>query len=343
MDILVTGAAGYIGSIVTEKLIQEGYSVIALDNLTQGYREAVVPEAMFIQAELADSEKLEQVFRRYQIGSVMHLAGESLVDGSMTDPRRYFQNNVICGISLLDTMLKYGVHKIVFSSSAAVYGKPKKVPIEESDPTMPVNAYGESKLMFERVLQWYGRAYKLRFIALRYFNAAGASERFGEDHHPETHLIPNALKVALGQHDYMPILGTDYSTKDGSCIRDYIHVLDIAKAHLLALKQLERDGNNKAYNLGNSEGYSVLEVISAVEKITGADVPRVVQPRRPGDPPVLVASSKLAKSELGWRPEYPALESIIESAWRWQKEHPHGYISQLASTKKLLLSERGRL
>ena len=337
MNILVTGAAGYIGSIITEKLIQEGSSVIALDNLTQGHREAIDPEAMFIRAELADSKKLEQVFRRYQISSVMHLAAESLVEDSMTDPKRYFQNNVICSVSLLDTMLKYGVHKIVFSSSAAVYGKPKKVPIEESDTTIPVNAYGESKLMFERILHWYGRAYKLKFIALRYFNAAGASERFGEDHNPETHLIPNALKVALGQRDYVPILGTDYPTKDGSCVRDYIHVLDIAKAHLLALKQLENNENNKAYNLGNGEGYSVFEVISAVRKVTGADIPTVIQSRRQGDPPVLVASSELAKSGLGWHPEYPALESIVESAWQWQKEYPYGYSSQLVSTKRTIL------
>jgi len=334
MNVLVTGAAGYIGSILTEKLIQEGSSVIALDNLAQGHREAVAPEAMFVQAELADSEKLEQIFRRYQISSVMHLAAESLVGESMTDPGRYFHNNVICSINLLDTMLKYGVHKIVFSSSAAVYGEPKKVPIGEGDPVIPVNTYGESKLMFERILHWYWCAYKLNFIALRYFNAAGASGCFGEDHNPETHLIPNALKVALGQRDYVPILGTDYPTKDGSCVRDYIHVLDIAKAHLLALKQLERGGSNKTYNLGNGEGYSVLEVISTIRKVTGADIPIVVQPRRPGDPPVLVASSKLAKSEIGWRPEYPALESIVESAWQWQKEHPHGYGNKLVSTKR---------
>ena len=337
MNILVTGAAGYIGSIVTEKLIQEGNSVIALDNLTQGSREAVIPEAIFIQAELADSEKLEQVFSRYPIDSVIHLAAESLVGDSMTDPKRYFQNNVICSLNLLDTMLKYGAHKIIFSSSAAVYGQPKKVPIKESGPTIPVSAYGESKLIFERILHWYGYAYKLKFTALRYFNAAGASNRFGEDHNPETHLIPNILKVALGQRDYLPIYGTDYPTKDGSCVRDYIHVLDIAEAHLLALKQLEESQSNKSYNLGNGEGYSVLEVISAVRKVTNADIPTVVQPRRSGDPPVLIASSKLAKSELGWQPEFPALASIIESAWQWQKEHPYGYNSTLASTQRTTL------
>ena len=336
MSILVTGAAGYIGSIITEELIREGRPVIALDNLTQGHQGAIVSEAVFIQADLADSEKLEQVFRHYQISSVMHLAAESLVEESMTDPKRYFHNNVICSTNLLDTMLEYGVHKIVFSSSAAVYGEPKKVPIKERDPAIPVNTYGESKLMFEKILHWYGHAYRLRFIALRYFNAAGASERFGEDHNPETHLIPNALKVALGQRDYVPILGTDYPTKDGSCVRDYIHVFDIAKAHLLALKQLDGGESNKAYNLGNGEGYSVFEVISAVRKVTGADIPTVVQARRRGDPPVLVASSKLARSELGWHPEYPALESIVESAWRWQKEHSYGYGSKVASTKEPL-------
>jgi len=328
----VTGAAGYIGSIVTEKLVQEGNSVIALDNLTQGHQEAVVPEAIFIQAELADSEKLEQVFRRYPIDSVIHLAAESLVGDSMTNPKRYFQNNVISSVSLLDTMLKYGAHQIIFSSSAAVYGEPKKVPIEESGPTIPVNAYGESKLMFERILHWYGHAYKLKFIALRYFNAAGASNRFGEAHNPETHLIPNILKVALRQRDYLPIYGTDHPTKDGSCVRDYIHVLDIAQAHLLALKQLDKDESNKSYNLGNGEGFSVFEVISAVRKVTNTDIPTVVQLRRPGDPPVLIASSKLAKSELGWYPEYPTLESIVESAWQWQKEYPYGYSSTLVSS-----------
>lgn len=337
MNILVTGAAGYIGSIVTEKLIQEGNSVIALDNLTQGHWEAVVPEAIFIQAELSDSKKLEQVFRRYPIDSVIHLAAESLVKESMADPKRYFQNNVICSVNLLDTMLKYGVHQIIFSSSAAVYGKPKRVPIKENSPTIPVNAYGESKLMFERILHWYGHAYKLKFITLRYFNAAGASNHFGEDHNPETHLIPNILKVASGQGDYVPIYGANYSTKDGSCVRDYIHVLDIANAHLLALKQLDKGESNKSYNLGNGEGYSVFEVISAVRKITNADIPTVVQPRRPGDPPVLIASSQLAKSQLGWRPEYPTLESIAESAWQWQKEHPDGYSSKLTSTQRTTL------
>lgn len=325
MNVLVTGAAGYIGSIVTEELVKEGNHVVALDNLKQGHREAVAPEAVFIQADLSNLEKLEYLFRHHQIESVMHLSAESTVEYSVTDPRRYFQNNVIYGINLLDIMLKHGVNKLIFSSTAAVYGEPEKIPIKENDPTRPVNAYGESKLMFERILYWYGLAYGLKFISLRYFNAAGASRHFGEDHRPETHLIPNVLKVALGQSDHISIFGSDYPTKDGTCIRDYIHVLDIAKAHSLALEYLEGNESNRAYNLGNSEGYSVLEVIEATKKVTGAQIPTVVHPRRPGDPAMLVASSGLAKLKLGWQPKYPDLESIIGSAWHWQTRHPYGY------------------
>lgn len=325
MNILVTGAAGYIGSVVTEELIREGNLVIALDNLKQGHREAVATEAVFIQGDLDSWQELEGVFRYHQIDAVMHLAAESLVEHSMTDPRRYFQSNVIYGMNLLSAMLKYDVYKLIFSSTAAIYGEPKKIPIEENAPTMPMNPYGESKLMFERILSWYGHAYGLRFISLRYFNAAGASERFGEDHNPETHLIPNVLNAALGQQEYMPVFGTDYDTKDGSCIRDYIHVLDVAKAHILALKHLEKNECNKAYNLGNGKGYSVIEVIETARKVINAQIPVVIHPRRGGDPPILVASSDLAKLELGWQPEYSELESIIESAWRWQKTHPHGY------------------
>jgi UDP-glucose 4-epimerase len=325
MNILVTGAAGYIGSIVAEELIRDGNSVIALDNLKQGHREAVAPEAIFVQLDLQDTEELAHLFERYEIQAVMHLAAESAVEYSMTDPRRYFQSNVIYGLQLLGTMVRHNVRKLVFSSTAAVYGQPEKMPIEESAPYVPVNAYGESKLIFEKALHWYGQAYGLKFISLRYFNAAGATERFGEDHRPETHLVPNVLKVALGQAKHVSIFGTDYPTTDGSCIRDYIHVSDIAKAHILALKQLERSEGDKAYNLGNGEGYSVIEVIEAARRVTGAEIPIVVSARRPGDPPALVSSSRLARSELGWQPDHPDLEAIIESAWRWQKGHPHGY------------------
>lgn len=325
MYILVTGAAGYIGSIVTEELIKQGYSVIALDNLKQGHREAVAPEATFIQSDLGDAEEIDRIFHHYQIEVVIHLAAETIVEYSMTDPGRFFRNNVIYGINLLDIMLKHKVHKLIFSSSAAVYGEPSKVPIKENHPQKPVNPYGESKLMFERILNWYGRSYGLKFISFRYFNAAGASERFGEGHGLETHLITNVLKVALGQKDYIPIFGTDYPTKDGTCIRDYIHVKDIAKAHVLALEHLERNEDSKAYNLGNGEGYTVKEVVEAARKITGAHIRSVPFPRRGGDPPVLVASSELAKLELGWQPVYPDLESLIDSAWQWQRRHPHGY------------------
>jgi UDP-glucose 4-epimerase len=324
MDILVTGAAGYIGSIVTEQLLREGNRVIALDNLQQGHREAVAPEAVFIKADLGDPEALDEVFRRYPIEAVMHLAAETVVEYSMTDPGRFFRTNVVYGINLLDTMLKHNVNRLIFSSTAAIYGEPEAIPIKEEHPLRPVNAYGESKLMFEQILQWYGQAYGLKSISLRYFNAAGASEEYGYDHHPATLLIPVVLKVALGQSDYVSIYGTDYPTRDGTCIRDYIHVLDIASAHLLALKHLDSPGN-KVYNLGNGEGYSVIEVIETARKVTGAKIPSRPYPRRAGDPVAVVASSALAKSELDWQPRYPDLESIIESAWQWQRKHPHGY------------------
>jgi UDP-glucose 4-epimerase len=324
MDILVTGVAGYIGSIVTEQLLREGNRVIALDNLQQGHREAVAPQAVFIEADLADSETLDEVFRHYPIEAVMHLAAETVVEYSMTDPGRFFRTNVVYGINLLDTMLKHKVNKLIFSSTAAVYGDPKAIPIEEDHPLQPVNAYGESKLMFEQILQWYGQAYGLKSISLRYFNAAGASEEYGYDHHPATLLIPVVLKAALGQSAYVPIYGTDYPTRDGTCLRDYIHVLDIASAHLLALKHLDSPGN-KVYNLGNGEGYSVIEVIETARRVTGVNIASRPCPRRAGDPVALVASSALAKSELGWQPRYPDLESIIASAWQWQRKHPHGY------------------
>ena len=255
----------------------------------------------------------------------MHLGAESLVGDSMNAPGRYFKSNIINGTNLLDAMLKHDVHKIIFSSTAAVYGEPDKTPIEESDPTTPVNPYGESKLIFERILHWYGHAYGLRFICLRYFNAAGASERFGEDHAPETHLIPNILKVALGQQKQIPVFGTDYPTGDGSCIRDYIHVTDIAEAHILALKYLDTGAANKAYNLGNNKGYSVIDVIETARMVTGNEIPTLIQPRRQGDPAVLIASSELARSELNWQPECSDIETIVENAWRWQKGHPYGY------------------
>jgi len=325
MNILVTGAAGYIGSIVTEQLSEAGNFVVALDNLKQGHREAVAQKAAFVQVDLANLEELDDVFHRYSVEAVVHLAADSIVEQSINDPKGVFRNNIINSINLVDTMLKHGVYKLVFSSSAAVYGEPEKVPIEENHATRPINPYGESKLMFERTLHWYGQAYGLKSVSLRYFNAAGASERFGEDHNPETHLIPNILKVALGQLNEIPIFGTDYPTRDGSCIRDYIHVVDIAKAHILSMKYLDKSKGSQVYNLGNGKGYSVMEVIETARRVTGKQIRTVIHPRRLGDPAALVARSKLAKSRLGWQPEFPNVESIIDGAWQWQKEHPHGY------------------
>jgi len=353
MKVLVTGGAGYVGSIVAEELLNGSYDVLVLDNLQQGHRGAVPRGAEFVCADIGDPASLEDMFRRYKFDAVMHMAAETVVEFSITDPRRYFQNNVVGGLNLLEAMRKYQVHKLVFSSSAAVYGEPQATPIEEAHAKVPVNAYGESKFMFERILDWYGRAYGLKHISLRYFNAAGASKLLGEDHRPETHLIPNILKAALfkssisnpqpqgpGTRDsgFVSIFGTDYPTKDGTAIRDYIHVVDIARAHILSLEKLESPAPSpqslgagdwglgaRAYNLGNGEGYSVLEVIETAKKVTGIDIPVKMGARRFGDPAVLVASSNLAKTELGWKPRFPELESIIESAWIWMREHPEGY------------------
>ncbi len=321
MNVLVTGGAGYVGSIVTERLLEAGHHAIVLDNLLQGHRQAVLPEADFVAGDIVDINILESTFSNTKIDAVMHMAAETVVEYSMTDPRRYFHNNVVAPINLLDVMLKHGVNKFIFSSSAAVYGEPEKELITEDHPKSPVNSYGESKLMFERILGWYGRAYKLNHISLRYFNAAGASERLGEDHHPETHLIPNIFKAAQNGNP-VAVFGSDYPTRDGSCVRDYVHVRDIAKAHLLALEKAETFSG--AYNLGSGKGYTVLEVVEAVKRISGLPVPVALCPRRVGDPAVLVASSQRARSELGWAPEN-SLDAIIKSAWEWTKRHPNGY------------------
>ena len=325
MNVLVTGAAGYIGSVVTEVLLHNGHRVLALDNLQQGHRAAVNPAAVFIQADLSYPEMLSDIFKKHDIDAVAHLAAETLVEYSMTDPRRFFQANVLCGMNLIDAMLESNIYRLVFSSTAAVYGEPDRIPIYENDVTKPVNAYGESKLIFERILDWYGRAYGLKCISLRYFNAAGASDYYGEHHEPETHLIPNVLDVALGRKDHVQIFGDDNDTKDGTCIRDYIHVLDIAEAHHLALQKLDVVKVNKAYNLGNGNGYSVKQLVEMAMKVTEVDIPIEVIPRRVGDPAVLVANAELIKTELGWKPKYCDLEEIIGSAWQWQSKHPHGY------------------
>jgi len=324
MNVLVTGGAGYVGSVVTEHLLIQGHSVTVLDNLQQGHREAVLAPAELVEGDVCDTKTLERVFLHAGINAVMHMAADTLVGDSMTDPRRYFHNNLVGGIGLLNAMLEHGVNRIIFSSTAAVYGEPRSTPIKEDHPKAPINSYGESKLMFETILDWYRRAYGMEYIAFRYFCAAGATELLGEDHRPETHLIPNVLKVALNKDRSVSVFGTDYPTRDGSCIRDFIHVSDVAQAHLLALERAH-NLSGRVYNLGNGEGYSVLEVIKVAEKVVGGNIPVEFCPRRPGDPVTLIASSERAAQELGWKPRFPELGSIMESAWRWLKDHPHGY------------------
>ena len=324
MAVLVTGGAGYVGSVVAEELLKEGYQVVVLDNLQQGHREAVPPGAEFVLSDICDSSALDELFAGFSFTTVVHMAAETVVEHSMTNPRLFFQDNVVGGMNLLEAMIRHDVAQFIFSSSAAVYGEPAAVPVEEGHAKVPVNSYGESKLMFERILEWYGKAYGVKHISFRYFNAAGASSRLGEDHRPETHLIPNVLRRVLERSNRVPIFGMDYPTSDGTCLRDYVHVVDIAKAHLLALSRIE-GLNRSIYNLGNERPYSVLEVVKTAERITRHEIPTTAHPRRRGDPVVLVASSKLAREELGWKPEFPELESIIESAWKWMMKHPAGY------------------
>jgi len=322
--VLVTGGAGYIGSVVTEELLACGYKVVVIDDLRQGHRDAVAKGAELVIGDIHDETVLGEIFSGAKIDAVVHLAADSVIGSSMTDPRGCLENNVIGGMTLLKQMLKYKVTNIVFSSSAAVYGEPRNNPIDESHPTKPINTYGESKLIFERILSWYATGYGLKHICLRYFNAAGASELFGEDHHPETHLVPNVLSAAIGKMTSIAIFGNDYPTKDGSCVRDYVHVVDIAQAHILALKKL-KTLSGKIYNLGSGSGCSVLQVVKAARKISGKDIPIQFHPRRTGDPAILVASCDLSKKELGWQPAYTKIEDIIKSAWRWRLDYPDGY------------------
>lgn len=319
--ILVTGGAGYIGSICVEELINRGFEVSVFDNLTEGHAKAVDPRADFYQGDLADRTVLRHAFGEAQPDAVMHFAANALVGESMTNPSKYFRNNVSCGINLLDMAVEFGVKKFVFSSTCATFGIPERMPIDESLPQKPINPYGESKLMFETILRWYREIHKLSFVALRYFNAAGASEKFGEDHRIETHLIPNILKVALGQRESVDIFGTDYPTPDGTCIRDYIHILDLAEAHILAVQSDKSD----FYNLGTGGGTSVREVIETCKKITGRDIKAVEKPRRAGDPPRLIAASDKIRAELGWAPRFQNILPIVESAWAWHVKHPNGY------------------
>jgi UDP-glucose 4-epimerase len=321
VKILVTGGAGYIGSVCVEDLLNRGHDVTVFDNLTEGHRKAVDQRAKFVQGDLADKTGVSQVIGTEQPAAVMHFAAKALVGESMQNPSKYFFNNVSCGLNLLDAMVEHGVKRFVFSSTCATYGIPEAIPIDELAPQKPVNPYGESKLIFEKILSWYDQIHGLVFAALRYFNAAGATEAFGEDHRIETHLIPCVLQVPLGKREHAQVFGTDYPTPDGSCIRDYIHVTDLAQAHALALEVKESD----FFNLGIGGGVSVLEVIEACRKVTGKDIPIVNQPRRPGDPPRLIASAQKAREVLGWRPQFEQITDIVSSAWNWHLQHPKGY------------------
>jgi UDP-glucose 4-epimerase len=324
MRVLVTGGAGYIGSVVAEELLKDGHEVFVYDSLYKGHRASVAPEATFVHANLMDGERLRRTLRDGRIEAVIHMAADSLVGESVTEPAKYYRNNVVAGLALLDAMNEENVRRIVFSSTAAVYGEPLKQPVEETDPTKPTNPYGESKLAFERALRWYENAYGLHYASLRYFNAAGATPRCGESHDPETHLIPAVLQAAAGKRSQVEIYGEDYPTRDGTCLRDYIHVVDLARAHILALSIL--DERSVIYNLGcGGEGYTVREVVNVAREVTGRDIPVHVSPRRAGDPAVLIASSARIKQELGWMPERQDLKTIIGSAWEWMQQHPDGY------------------
>lgn len=321
MKILVVGGAGYIGSICAEVLLDQGHEVAILDNLSEGHRRALDPRAEFIEGDLADRETTVATLAQLRPDAAMHFAANALVGESMENPSKYFRNNIAAGLNLLDAMIATGVKRLVFSSTCATFGPPERLPIDEKTPQRPINPYGESKLAFEKILQWYDIIHGLRFVSLRYFNAAGASEKFGEDHRHETHLIPNVLKVALGQKKYVEIFGSDYETPDGTCIRDYIHIIDLAAAHILALGRPA----SAFYNLGTGGGSSVREVIETCRRITGHPIPVKERPRRAGDPPRLIASSEKIKRELGWRPNFQTLDAIVESAWKWHQKFPRGY------------------
>jgi UDP-glucose 4-epimerase len=325
-EILITGGAGYIGSHIVKRLLEKGIETVVLDNLQTGHRKAVIG-GTFIQGDIGDERILRKIFAAHEIDSVIHLAADCLVGDSMKDPLKYFNNNVSKSLNLLGAMLKHNVNKIVFSSSAAVYGIPPRVPIDEDSPPRPINPYGESKLVLEKILESCKVAYGFQYISLRYFNAAGADPEglIGEDHDPETHLIPTVLRTLLEKDRKVSIYGTDYETPDGTCIRDYIHIMDIAEAHILALEALNAGDGSDIFNLGNGRGFSVKQIIQAASQITGRTIPVVEAEPRPGDPPVLIASSEKIGRKLGWSPKYGKLEEIIDTAWRWHQTHPHGF------------------
>lgn len=327
MSILVTGGAGYIGSHTVARLLEHGHEVVVVDNLSTGHREAVL-DAPFHSLNIEDFDGMCSVLKEYKVDTVVHFAAKSLVGESVADPLKYYENNVASTTRLLSAMNATGVRRIVFSSTAAVYGEPSRVPIVETDQTVPTNPYGETKLAIEKMLDWSFKAYGMESVRLRYFNAAGAHPTLpiGEDHRPETHLIPLVLQVALGQREAVSIYGTDYPTDDGTCVRDYIHVMDLADAHALAVERLRSGrGGAESFNLGNGTGFSVREIVEAARKVTGHAIPAVEGPRRAGDPAVLVASPDSAMMTLGWKPQHQQLESMISSAWNWHLQHPNGY------------------
>ena len=323
MKVFVTGGAGYIGSIVVEQLVQAGEQVVVFDNLYQGHREAVHPDAQLIIGDLSDKAAIDAALAAHKPDAVMHFASFTLVGESMEDPMKYVGDNVVCGVNLIKSALEHGVGRFMLSSTANLFDDPERMPIDETERIVPGSPYGESKFMLERILHWLDRTNRLRYGALRYFNAAGASAERGEDHTPEMHLIPLVLQVALGQREKIKIFGDDYPTRDGSCVRDYVHVIDLAQAHILTLRAL--DQGSRKYNLGNGQGFTVKEVIETARTITGHPIPAETTSRRPGDPAVLIASSDKIRRELGWSPQYPDLQSIVESAWNWHISHPQGY------------------
>jgi len=323
-SVLLVGGAGYVGSATTEQLVKRGYHAVVLDNLYQGHRDALHPEAEFIEGSIADEAFLDSVFASRKFFGVMDFAGETLVEFSMTDPNRYFQANVVDGLKLLNAMVKHGTERFVFSSTSAIYGEPEEIPMPETHRKDPGNSYGQSKWIFEQILQWYFKIHNLRSVCFRYFNAAGATETFGEDHRPETHLIPLVLEVALGKRESIKIFGDDYPTPDGTCVRDYTHVLDLAQAHIAGLENADRLGHD-AFNLGNGDGYTVQEVVQAARDVTGHPIPAIIAPRRAGDVSKMVASSAKARSILGWEPQYPKIHQMLETAWAWHVRNPGGY------------------
>ncbi|MCC6601988.1 MAG: UDP-glucose 4-epimerase GalE [Anaerolineae bacterium] len=325
MKILVTGGAGYIGSITVERLIKAGAEVVVFDNLYQGHRDAVHPDAVFVQGDLADKTAIEAAIATHKPDGIMHFASYTLVGESVEKPFMYLRDNIVNGLNLIEAAVTHNVKGFILSSTANLFDDPERMPIDEDERIVPGSPYGESKFILERYLHWMDRLYGMRYTCLRYFNACGATETRGEDHTPETHLIPLVLQVALGQREKITIFGDDYGTPDGTCVRDYIHVVDLAEAHILAMKEILNGGHSRKYNLGNGRGFSVKQVIDTAREITGHPIPAEIGPRRAGDPAILIASSETINHDLGWRPIYPNLRQIIEMAWQWHVANPHGY------------------